>query len=363
MSVFPKVLVLATSRHSHGGISSVVMAHEQTEEWRKHGCKWVATHRSGSKLTKLAYFFGGMARYLCLLPWCDSVHAHIGEAPSAIRKRLFLKLAKLAGKKTIVHLHAFDMESTVDGAYGHVYKKLFEDADRVVVLSEFWKKKVNERLQMGDKAVVLYNPCPKTDEMPALAIAKEKWIISAGVVNSRKGYQDLIRAFAKIATSHPDWKVVFAGSGEIENGKALAEELGIERQVEFAGWISGDDKNRLFRKASILCLPSYAEGFPMAVLDAWAYGLPVVATPVGSLPDFVHDGEDILLFNPGDTAKLASQLDRMIGDDALREQISAASRAFARNKFNLRTIGAELGKIYDNLALPSKEVQKSQITH
>lgn len=356
MSIFPKVIVLATSRHSHGGISSVVMAHEQTDEWRDHGCKWIATHRSGSKLTKLIYFFGGMARYLWYLPWCDTVHAHIGEAPSAIRKRLFMKLAKLTGKKTIVHLHAFDMASTVDGAYGDVYKSLFSDADKVVVLSEFWKKEVNKRLHMDNKAAVLYNPCPPAVSRQLPPLEKEKWIISAGVVNGRKGYADLIRAFAMIAPSHPDWKVIFAGSGEIDKGKALAEELGVGSQMEFAGWVAGEDKDRLFRRASVLCLPSYAEGFPMAVIDAWAYGLPVVATPVGSLPDFVHDGEDILLFNPGDCPALASQLERMIDDRELRERIGAASRTLAQKTLDIHTIGRELGKIYDSLTLPSRHV-------
>lgn len=55
-----------------------------------------------------------MAQYLCLLPGCKVVHMHIGEAPSAIRKTLFMRLARLLGKKTIVHLHAFDTASTIE---------------------------------------------------------------------------------------------------------------------------------------------------------------------------------------------------------------------------------------------------------
>ena len=91
----PDVLVLATSRHSHGGISSVVMAHERTRQWREHRCRWIPTHRSGSMLTKLAYLAAGMTQYLCFLPWCRIVHIHTSEPPSARRKWLFARLALL----------------------------------------------------------------------------------------------------------------------------------------------------------------------------------------------------------------------------------------------------------------------------
>lgn len=349
MSLFPKVLVLATSRRSHGGISSVVMAHENTEDWKKHHCRWIATHRSGSKAVKLWYFFTGMMQYICLLPGCRIVHMHIGEAPSAIRKTLFMKLAKLFGKRTIVHLHAFDTASTIEGEYKDVYRRLFVTADNVVVLSEIWKKAVKDILGLDESVKILYNPCPIADSVASDSVQKRKIIISAGVVSARKGYQDLLRAFAMISDRHPDWRLVFAGSGEIDRGKALAAELGISDRVDFPGWISGADKDRLFREASILCLPSYAEGFPMAVLDAWAYGLPVVATPVGSLPDIVSDGEDILLFEPGDCEALARQLDRMAGDSALRGKIADGSRHFADDILSQKTIGRQLGAIYDSL--------------
>lgn len=177
----------------------------------------------------------------------------------------------------------------------------------------------------------------------------EKIILYAGTINERKGYSDLIKAFAKIASKHPEWKVVFAGNGEIEKGEQLARQLDIANQVVFEGWVSGTPKDNLFRKASIFCLPSYAEGFPMAVLDAWAYGLPVITTPVGGIPDVAVDGENMLLFNPGDIDKLAEDIDRLITDNVLRHKICEASIEFAKDKFNVNTINKQLGKIYDSL--------------
>ena len=63
---------------------------------------------------------------------------------------------------------------------------------------------------------------------------KRQQILFAGTLNARKGYADMIRAFAKIASMYPDWQVVFAGNGEVEQGKALAASLGISSQTVFS---------------------------------------------------------------------------------------------------------------------------------
>ena len=87
----------------------------------------------------------------------------------------------------------------------------------------------------------------------------------------------------------------------------------------------------------------------MAVLDAWAYGLPVVTTPVGGIPDVAIDGENMLLFNPGDIDSLAGQLERLMVDEELRSRISLASVEFAESKFNLDTINKQIGELYKTL--------------
>lgn len=345
----PKVLVLATSRHTHGGISSVVTAHERSSQWREHSCRWIATHRSGSMLTKLRYLVSGMLQYIWYLPWCRIVHIHTSEPPSAARKSLFMAIARLSKKKVIIHFHAFDTKSTIESRYKEVYRKLFCKADRVIVLSPTWKRLVLASFDLSDRIEVLYNPCPAVE--PCQEETCDHSILYAGVLSSRKGYELLIRAFATIAARFPQWRLVFAGSGEIDRAKALAEELGIASQVEFKGWVTGDVKDSLFRKASVFCLPSYAEGFPMAVLEAWAYGLPVVATPVGGLPDIVTDGKEALLFEPGDCAALAEQLERLIADPALRDRLRTESLHMASEDFNVENIGRQLGAIYDSLLL------------
>lgn len=159
----------------------------------------------------------------------------------------------------------------------------------------------------------------------------------------------MIKAFAKIANKYPNWKIVFAGNGEVKQGEELAKSLGIEEQTVFLGWVSGKAKDKAFKESKIFCLPSYAEGFPMAVLDAWAYGLPVITTPVGGIPDIAVDGKNMLLFNAGDIDKLAESMRRLIDDKELRSNIIKESINLANTTFNINTINNQVGCLYQEL--------------
>lgn len=339
-----KVLVIATSHKTRGGITSVVKAHQRGKQWKDFHCRWIETHIDKSNILKLWYLFKGFISYLVLLPSYDIIHIHTSEPPSAIRKCPFLWWAKIWKKKVIIHFHAFSPETTIKSKYKNVYKYLFNKADTVIVLSNLWKKYVNETFNLGDKIQVVYNPC--TTEVTNKQYPKKNQILYAGTVNARKGYADMIKAFALIAKKYPTWQIVFAGNGEIEQGKILAKELEIEKQTVFLGWVNGIDKDKAFKEATIFCLPSYAEGFPMAVLDAWAYGLPVITTPVGGIPDIAIDGKNVLLFNPGDTKTLATQMEKLITNTAIRDSIAKESVKLAQTTFNINTINEKIATIY-----------------
>ena len=87
----------------------------------------------------------------------------------------------------------------------------------------------------------------------------------------------------------------------------------------------------------------------MGVLDAWAYNLPVVTTPVGGIPDVAIDNENIMLFNPGDIESLASRLESLMNDAELRNRMSEASRAFSNGRFSIPNITNQLNEIYHSL--------------
>lgn len=340
----PKVLVVATGRKTKGGITSVIKAYETSHLWKKYHCHWIQTHRDGAVLQKILYIIIACLEYLVCLPFYDIVHVHFSLRTSAMRKRPFVWLAKLFRKKVIVHLHC---GTQIDEIWNENYLYLFDASDVSLFLSNCLKEKVMTHFTGQKDFRVCYNPCPKIKE--CISANKQNIILFSGTICSTKGYADLIKAFSRIAPKYPSWKVIFLGNGEVEQGKELAKSLQVESQVEFLGWVSGERKDEIFRKTTVFCLPSYAEGFPMAVLDAWAYGLPVITTPVGGIPDVAVDGENMLLFNPGDVDTLARQLERMITDENLRNHISEASHHFATHEFNIDTINKQLDALYSEL--------------
>ena len=342
----PKVLVIATSCKTRGGITSVVKAHQLGAQWKEYNCKWIETHIDTGVIMALWYLFCGYLKFLCLLPFAKVIHIHLSEPSSAKRKLLFFVPAYLFGKKTIAHFHSFSPDTTINGGSRWIYKYIFSRATKVIVLSNSWKEAVNKAFNLKNIEVV-YNPCSSV--VSNKNYQKQNHILYAGTINARKGYSDMIRAFAKIADNHKEWKIVFAGNGEIENGKRLAEELGIQEQCIFLGWVNGEQKDKAFKEASIFCLPSYAEGFPMAVLDAWAYSLPVITTPVGGIPDVAKNEENMLVFDSGNTNKLAEYMHRLITDKELNDKITKASIDFAKKRFSIEEINKQIGNIYNEL--------------
>ncbi len=342
-----KVLVVSTSRQTRGGITSVVRAHESCPHWQEYRCHWIETHIDKGKFAKLWYMIRSILKFVFIAPAYQIVHIHFSEPASAIRKSFYFGIAYIYRKKIILHFHAFSPDSTLNGRLSILYRWMFNHADSIVVLSGYWRREVEKLIGTTNKIKIIFNPCPA---VKLSQFEKEKYILFAGTMNERKGYADLIAAFARIAAQHLDWKLVFAGNGELLNAQSLAAKFGIVSQVQLIGWISGSQKNEVFSKASVFCLPSYAEGFPMAVLDAWAYGLPVVCTPVGGLPEIVQDGENALMFDYGDIAVLSEKLDLIIRDSVLRSAISAKSAEMAHTIFDLQVIGRQVGELYKELS-------------
>lgn len=343
-----RVLVVATSRKTRGGITSVIKAHETGEQWKRFHSHWVQTHRDGASWRKILYFASGMIDFLVRVLFCDIVHIHTADFGTEKRKRIFARLTKLFGKKLIVHLHSSGPEFSIGGEHRELYRYSFTHADKILLLSNTWLEEAKRAFpESSGKMEVLYNPCPTVN--PSNPKEREKYILFAGTLTHRKGYDDLIRAFAKTANDHPDWRLKLAGNGEIDEGKRLAEDLEISHQVDFLGWINGEKKDKVFRHASIYCLPSYSEGFPMGVLDAWAYHLPVVTTPVGGIPDVAIDGKNMMLFNPGDISDLSVKLETLMDNTSAYRMIEKASSSFAEGKFNITTLSRLLSKIYETI--------------
>lgn len=285
--------------------------------------------------------------FIFISPFYDIIHIHTSEPASLIRKSIYFFIARFFHKKIIIHFHSYSPKTTIFGKYKGFYKYIFSHADRVIVLSDYWKNIINESFGNDLKIMTIYNPCDTS--ILRYQYEKRNCILYAGTITPRKGYKDLIIAFASIASQYPNWKIIFAGNGEISIAKELVKKYDIIEQVKFLGWVENEIKDRVFKEAKIFCLPSYAEGFPMAILDAWAYGLPVIATPVGGLQDVAVDNENVLLFNPGDIVSLSSKISQLISNEELQRKLSNEGLFLSNTKFAKNRINQQIGELYHDL--------------
>jgi len=353
------ILVVAPGRRTRGGITSVVRAYSSTAIWNQLNCVWIETYIDRNNIYKIFFFLKGFIHYLFLLPFASIIHIHLSEQISAIRKTFFFIPALLLNKKIVLHSHSFSPEIQYLGKYRRVYKFLFSKCDAIIVLSSSCEKTMIDLLQIDKKKInILYNPCPVI--YPNSKIKEgSKYILFMGTLIKRKGYHDLINAFQKVSINYPEWKLILAGNGEIEEANKLAENLNITDKVICLDWITDSEKDKVFRNASIFCLPSYAEGVPMALMDALAYDLPVVTTPVGGIPDIFSHMKNAILIEPGNVNEISEALQMLIKSDKLAEQLKTESTFLKENLFDLNKITEKLNLIYFQIIKSKKHAQET----
>lgn len=171
-----------------------------------------------------------------------------------------------------------------------------------------------------------------------------------GCIGPSKGTLDLIRA-AREANDDMVFHVVGdeVAPGSRSQAQQLIDSFHLQHRVILHPPAFGDEKLEFFRQADIFVYPSHHEGMPMAVLEAMASGLPIVATRVGGLPDLVKDGENGCLVDPEHPHDLAVALNRLATDAAARVAMQRLSYQFVRDNFDIEHLVDRLVDIYYSL--------------
>jgi glycosyltransferase involved in cell wall biosynthesis len=170
-------------------------------------------------------------------------------------------------------------------------------------------------IQNGLDADYFLSDVDPVHALPA-TLRNREFIVSAATWESKKGLDILLRAFADVKKKHPDLTLALLGrAGGAESGlRTLSAELGIAEDVLFFESVPHAEIGSYLKHAKAFCLPSRAEPFGIAILEAGAYRLPVVASRVGGIPEIITDNESGMLTEPEDVAALAAALDRVLSD-------------------------------------------------
>jgi glycosyltransferase involved in cell wall biosynthesis len=312
----------------------------------------VDTYGPGSRFLMPLFFLAALVRLsvACSLGRASLVHVHMAEYGSVARKGIITALVRLFGVPVVLHLHGANFREQCERASPwerRLLRRTLGMANEIVVLGEYWRDFIIDFLGPGMPTVtILVNAVEGPAQVPERPASGPARILFLGRVGERKGTGELLEALASAPCRDRDWIAVIAGDGEVEAFRAKADALGLSDRVTFPGWSDESRSRELLAQSDMFVLPSRNEGLPVAIVEAMAYGLPVIATPVGSVPTAIDHGISGLLVPPGDPAPLAAALARLIDDGHLRQSLAGAARRRFEQDFDIRIFCDRLIAIY-----------------
>ena len=357
-----RIVMVGTSFETHGGISSVVNAYRDAGLFARWPIDYVQTHCDGGYFAKWSCAIGAFFAMLLLV--CRHPHAvmhvHAASRRSFWRKAVLMSVARLAGWPIVFHLHgggfARFYEEECTPFQRRVVRRFLDDAACIITVSERWQAWMRS-ITPNPRVTTIANPVALP---PSVAPMRNGALVTfVGRIEQGKGVFDLIEAVNEVRATIPAVRLECAGDGDIEGALRHVAVRGIRANVHFPGWLAPRRREELLARTTVFVLPSHAEGLPMSLLEAMAAGCPVIATPVGGIPDVVADGVNGLLVPAGDRDALALALHRLLVDRSLAARLGREARETIRRRFTTGHAMERLDQVYSGLGLTRRPARRA----
>jgi len=239
-------------------------------------------------------------------------------------------VAKRSGRPILMVLHGGSLPELIK-KYPAWTRRVLGRASALIAPSAYLAREVSEahgfRVEVIPNVVDVtgYPYRQRTDIQPRLF-----WM---------RAFRDLynpgmaVRVLEKVRTRYPGARLIMAGKdfGELGRTQELVRTRGLEACVSFPGFLSFDAKIQAAEQSDIFLNTSRIDNMPVAIVEAWAMGLPVISTRVGGVPDLVIDGENGLLTGNDNDAEMAEAVFRLIEEPSLARQLSMSGKARAES--------------------------------
>lgn len=170
-----------------------------------------------------------------------------------------------------------------------------------------------------------------------------------GRLNEEKGVLNFVQALPAILSDRQDLRVLIGGDGQLKGTiEASLQAKGLTARVDLLGWISHDDLPHYLNQLRLLVIPSSTEGLPNIMLEAMACGIPVLATPVGAIPDVIIDGKTGFIMENNSPGCIAANVIRALSSPDL-EQIAERGRCFVEENFTFERTVEDWTKIFQEI--------------
>lgn len=314
----------------------------------------------------LPYFARDLSRLITALTRFrpDVVIVHAAPNYAILRDWMFMAAARLLGRRVVCHYHGtlHTPFPSAETAFGRAAGRfLMAPAHRVIVLGPTYRARFRKAWRRDDVEwapnvtdVALYRDASGGQKAPWLGPA-ERGVLFMGRLSRPKGIGDLFDAIPAVLARHPEARFLLCGVAENDAQEPVLRrevvQRGFAERVTFLGAREGQEKVQVWLSASVFVCPSWTEAFPLVIPEAMAAGVPLVATAVGAIPDFVTDGEDGFLVGPRDPLALADRINRLLDDEALRRRIAQRLRERAPREFAIDNGAARVREVIESVRL------------
>lgn len=329
-------IVVGPSSSDRGGISSLLALWSRSADIFASAGYRVEFHgsttRSGVLTTAIQDLisFAKFVWKLRLKP--DIVHVHTSWRVSFLRKCPYVIASRLRGSKVVLHAHPTAFVSFVANLWPPLRQlaiAVLRGADAVVVVNDEMKTSLGAILPAGPVHRIP-NPVDsalfsRSDQTPrdAASVAFLGWFIPS------KGVIELLDAIQLLAARGSDVRLEMAGCKGESWLESQVAERSLQDRLRIHGWLDRADAVALLRRCSLLALPSHSEGMPMVLLEAMATETPIVACPVGGIPEVLEDGISACFVPVGDASALSQGILRVLENRSFREALTKNAKQAA----------------------------------
>lgn len=275
-----------------------------------------------------------------------------------IRDTIYLGLSKLFRNKSILFIHGWN-EKTFSFIASHkllryLFIKSVSLADCIIVLANNFKIKLIE-FGISEKKINVFPIAIEYDRHNMLKRKENKNqtvnVLFMSIFYKDKGIYEILNAIPLIINNDikSNIKFILAGEGpERTNIIKLVNKLNLSKVIEIPGYVDGDEKIEYFSNGDIFLFPSHGEGFPTVIAEAMAAGLPIIATPVGAIPEVIEDGVNGIIISKPDPQEIAEAIIFLAKNPDLRRRMGAANREKAKN-YDVSLVVNQLLNVYQKI--------------
>lgn len=315
-----------------------------------------------------AFRYGREASSLKLLFWTalfaearreyDVIYCHFGIIGRTVA---FLREIGAIEGTLVTTFHGVDV-SQILSQRPRYYRHLFRHGDLFLPISRNWRDRLIDH-GCDPNRIEVHHMGVELSRFPfrprrAIGEGEEMRVLIIGRLVEKKGVEYALRAMALARERGVRLRCTIVGDGPLRGMlEAVADQLGLNRIVLFAGWRNQDEVASIMRDHHVLLAPSVTdrngdqEGIPVTLMEAMATGMPVISSRHSGIPELVQDGVSGLLMEERDVEGLAAGLVRLWEDAELRDRLGRDARSAVAAGFDVRALNTRLQSIFDGLLL------------